>query len=1391
MTADIRNAAADVGGSAGGPRPAWRDGPGGRVLACAGYDGSIRWRPGERLEQWFEARCDWLRQQDDGGHLAVDDHDSPLSYGQLDARANQLARFLARQGVAPGDRVGLLFDRPVDGYIAMLAVLKAHAAYVPLDTGFPPGRLSYIAADAGVRVVLSRSHLAGCAGPLAGQARLLYLDEVHDQVAAESTGRLGAGEAGDPPDDLCYVIYTSGTTGHPKGVAITHASICNFVLVAAEVYGLADDDRVYQGMTIAFDFSVEEIWVPWLAGATLVPRPEARGLLGPELHAFLVQRQVSALCCVPTLLATLDEDLPGLRFLLVSGESCPQDLVARWHRPGRRFLNVYGPTETTVTATWTVLHPDRPVTIGVPLPTYSVVVLDPAEDRALPPGELGEIGIAGIGLASGYLNRPELTARAFVPDFLGIPDNPSGRIYRTGDLGRVNSGGELEHHGRIDTQVKIRGYRVELTEIESVLLRVPGIAQAVVAAFEPEPGRTELAAYYCLRQDCRALDAGRVHQQLRASLPGYMVPAYLEQLAALPVQASGKADRRRLPAPRGPRWAGPRDGYVAPATGTERALAGLLADALGVERVSVESSFFEALGASSLLMARFNAAIRRRADLPAVSMKDVYQHPTVRRLAAAVTGRGPAGEPTPPPAIEPAPPVPAGAGGPAGRPRYVLCGALQFLAVLGYACAVSLLLDAGSAWTLAGHGAPGLYTRAVAFGGGGLLALGAVPIAAKWILIGRWKPRRIRVWSLGYVRFWIVKTLVVSNPLARLCAGTPLYVAYLRALGARIGPGAVVLTHHVPVCTDLLTIGPGSVIRKDTFINGYRARAGVIETGAITLGADVFVGEQTVLDIGTTLHDGAQLGHSSALLAGQAVPAGQCWHGSPAQPAGAGCDYRTVAPARCGPLRRARYSVAALLLVIGVAGPVVAAEASLLLGRPPRLARLLTGGRPEAGWLLGRDALVIGAVLVFGLVLAGLPVACIVPRLLSRALTPGRIYPLYGFHYTLQRLVSRLSNIGFLTALFGDSAAIVYYLRGLGYRLAPVEQTGSNFGMAVKHEMPALSAVGTGTIASDGLSFMNAEFSSSSFRVVPAAIGARNFLGNNIAYPAAGRTGDDCLLATKVMIPVSGPVRDGVGLLGSPCFEIPRSVRRDHQFDHLAAGPQRRRRLAAKNRHNAVTMVLHQVVRAVYVAGLVLVALLPLGGAALPDWAATVASILLDLAFTVAYFVLVERAVTGFRPLQPRFCSIYQAAFWRHERFWKVPSSAYIPVFNGTPFKGPLWRLLGVRAGRRVFDDGCAIVERTLVSVGSDCTLGAGSVLQSHSLEDGTFKSDYITIGTGCSVGTGAFVHYGSAMGRGSVLEADSFLMKGENVPPRARWHGNPATEAVTTAPPAAPPSEP
>jgi non-ribosomal peptide synthetase-like protein len=1311
-----------------------------------------------------------MREKGRGDHLAVDAGEVVLTYDQLDARANQLARYLLAQGVQSGDRIGLLFDQAVYSYVGILAVLKINAAYVPLDVSFPPDRLSYIVQDAGVRFVLSLSHVRDRLQHVA--VMLLCVDEVEALVAAEDDQRLTDAEKGHPVDELCYIIYTSGSTGRPKGVAIQHASICNFVRVAVEVYGIEAQDRVYQGMTIAFDFSVEEIWVPWIAGATLVPKPGGTSLLGYELWEFLQTNGVTALCCVPTLLATIDEDLPDLRFLLVSGEACPQDLIVRWYKPDRRFLNVYGPTEATVSATWTPVHPDRAVTLGGPLPTYSVVILDPVEPEALPPGEMGEIGIAGVGLASGYVNRDDLTDRAFIWDFLGIKNNPSGKIYRTGDLGRVNDDGEIEYHGRIDTQVKIRGYRIELTEIESVLLQVPGVAQAVVNTYEPEPGVVELIAYYSLRKDTASIDQEDVYEQLHERLPAYMVPAYLEELAVIPMLPSGKADRKSLPVPNGLRRLATKHSYVGPTTETERVLADLLARVMLLEWVSIDSHFFDDLGANSLLMARFCARVRERTDLPCVSMKDIYLNPTIRGLAVALEDAVLALEDVAP--AESRVSMPRETVMPVSMLQYILCGTLQFLLFLGYSYLLAVVLVDGDEWITGSAGWVDIYVRSLVFGGATFLCMCTVPILAKWILVGRWKPQKIRIWSLAYVRFWLVKTLIRSNPLV-LFIGSPLYVLYLRALGAKIGRGVAILSQHVPVCTDLLTIGDDTVIRKESFFTCYRAEAGLIQTGAVTIGKDVFIGEMTVIDIETSIGDGAQLGHSSALHAFQAVPDGQHWHGSPAQRTGV--DYRTVEPTGCGTLRKVVFSALELLSTLLLYVPGIGIAIILfvwLLSLEPL---------DFTSWTFYRDVLVVSFVLFFGVMLTGLVFVFTVPRVLNLTLRPGKVYPLYGFHYAIQRMIARMTNVKFFTYFFGDSSYIVYYLRCLGYDLSRIEQTGSNFGMAVQHETPYLSFVGSGTMVSDGLSIINTDFSSTSFRLSRASIGPRNFLGTNITYPSQSRTGDNCLLATKVMVPIDGDIREGVGLLGSPCFEIPRSVQRDSSFDHLKRGDELHRRLATKLRHNTVSMGLYLLVRWIYTFGLILLDLV------IEDFyyqfgaSAIAAGMVLLLGYTVFYFVLVERIVTGFRALKPQFCSIYDPYFWRHERFWKVPATVYAGMFNGTPFKNAIWRLLGVRIGSRVFDDGCWITERTLVTIGNDCTLNDGALIQSHSLEDGAFKSDHITIGAGCTVGINTLVHYGVTIGDGAVVEADSFLMKGEEVAPHARWQGNPAREMREVSP--------
>jgi hypothetical protein len=374
--------------------------------------------------------------------------------------------------------------------------------------------------------------------------------------------------------------------------------------------------------------------------------------------------------------------------------------------------------------------------------------------------------------------------------------------------------------------------------------------------------------------------------------------------------------------------------FAAPATGTERALAEVLAEVVGVPEASVDGHFFDDLGADSMVMARFCARVRKRGDLPSVSMKDIYRHPTIRGLAAALAGDRPA-------PVESSVPESVEVATPASTPQYILCGTLQFLIFLGYTYLSAVVAVRGYEWISASSGLIEIYLRSALIGGGIFLGMCTIPILAKWILIGRWKPQQIRIWSLAYVRFWIVKTLVRRNPIV-LFTGSPVFVLYLRALGAEVGRGVAIFSTHVPVCTDLLTIGDGTVIRKDSFFNGYRAHAGFIQTGAVTIGKNVVVSEATVIDIDTSMGDGAQLGHASSLHAGQAVPDGEHWHGVPGQRTEA--DFLGVDPTDCGTSRRAVYAISQLLTLFLVYVPLGMGGLAILLVEVPRLDALLDPG---------------------------------------------------------------------------------------------------------------------------------------------------------------------------------------------------------------------------------------------------------------------------------------------------------------------------------------------------------------------------------------------------------------------------------------------------------------
>ncbi|NTX08244.1 non-ribosomal peptide synthetase [Myxococcus sp. CA040A] len=559
--------------------------------------------------------------------IAVQYGSDSLSYDELDARSNQLARILRAHGIGRArPQVGVCLPRSPELIVTLLAILKAGGAYVPLDPDFPSERLDFMARDAQVVAVVT--HESRRESVPSGDWRLLSLDLLREALSASSKAPL---ECDLGPDDLAHILYTSGSTGRPKGVCIPHRGVLRLVLNSNDVQ-LGPDDRVAQAATVAFDASTFEIWGALLNGAALVILDKDDVIDPAVLARRLRDERISALVLTTSLFNLVSRSEPSafsrLRFVLIGGENADPSSINRVlsSGPPQRLVNGYGPTENTTASTWhpTLCHQELSVPIGRPIANSTAYVLD-VHLQPVPMGVTGELFVGGDGLAWGYWNKPDLTAERFIPHPFSAA--PGARLYRTGDLVRLRTDGALDFIGRRDNQVKLRGFRIELGEVESAIRAHPDVRDAVVLVREDAPGDKRLVAYVATE-----LAGSVLREHLGKQLPSHMVPSTVIVLAALPLTPNGKIDHRALPAPEANRLDG--ETFVAPRTELESQLAVIWAAVLQLDKVSVTANFFD-LGGHSLLATQIISRSQERLGVP-LAVRMLFEAPTIESFAQAV-----------------------------------------------------------------------------------------------------------------------------------------------------------------------------------------------------------------------------------------------------------------------------------------------------------------------------------------------------------------------------------------------------------------------------------------------------------------------------------------------------------------------------------------------------------------------------------------------------------------------------------------------------------------------------------------------------------------------------------------------------------------------------------
>jgi non-ribosomal peptide synthetase-like protein len=1239
---------------------------------------------------------------------AIDDGTVQLTYAELIADIDESVEWLAARGIGRGDRIGIRMPSGSYAlYVAILSALAAGAAYVPVDADDPDERAELVFHEAGVVAVITEAGLTRGPGSSRGW---------------RATAPLGRDDA--------WIIFTSGSTGTPKGVAVTHRNAAAFVDAEARMF-LQDNpigpaDRVLAGLSVAFDASCEEMWLAWRYGACLVPAPRALVRSGMDLGPWLVARDITVVSTVPTLASLWPaEALEQVRLLIFGGEACPPELAERLAVEGREVWNTYGPTEATVVASAARLDGRSTVSIGRPLPGWDLAVVD-AGGVPVAIGEVGELVIGGVGLAR-YLD-PEKDAEKYAP----MPTLQWPRAYRSGDLVRLEADG-LYFQGRADDQVKVGGRRIELGEVDSALVNLPGVSGGAAAVRRTTSGTPMLVGYIASANPDFDLAAARNH--LAQALPAALVPR-LVLLDELPTRTSGKVDRNALP------WPPPGYQEAEPDLGgTMGWLAGLWRDVLGAVVEGPEADFF-ALGGGSLSAAQLVAALRER--YPQLTVAQLYDHPRLGSLAEFLDEQKPSTAVTPRD-VKPTPFSTQAAQVLLSVPLATLTG-LQWVTWLALINNVALTV----------HPLPWLvpvywWLVAVAFilfitpiGRMGIAVLGA-----RTLLSGL-EPGTYRRGGSEHLRVWLAERLADASGAENL-AGAPWLVYYARALGNKVGNG--VDLHSAPPVTGMLRLGHRVSIEPEVDLTGHWIDGDLFHVGPISVGNDASIGARTTLFPGAVVGKNADVAPGSGVVG--KVKNKQYWKGSPAIKSGkARHPWPEYRPPRAA-LWVAAYGVTSMLLG---AVPLVALAIGLsVLVWPARHSATLTSALAAAAPWIPVAALVS---LVFYAAITVLKV-----RILAIGLREG-YHPVrsrVGWQlWTTERLMDAARN--YLFPLYA-SLLTPWWLRALGARV------GRNTEISTALLTPKFTVVEDGAFLADDTMVASYELGGGWIHVAKATVGKRAFLGNSGITQPGRRVPDDGLVAVLSAAPRKA--KAGSSWLGSPPIRLRR--RADQADASLTYSPPMRLKVM---RAAVETCRLIPVIITFAIGVAVLAALQALALEFGYGWTALAGGIVLLIAGAVAggiavaaKWLVVGHIRTGEQPLWSSFV-------WRNEVSDTFVETVAAPWFaraaSGTPVMNLWLRALGAKIGRGVWCETYWLPEADLVTLQRASTVNRGCVVQTHLFHDRIMRMDTVVLDEGATLGPHCVALPAARLGTGATVGPASLVMRGDEVPPSTRWQGNP-----------------